>query len=126
MQEKHDLSITAALPHIGIDEEKIPKVDLSKIKDNSEAYIMLLNTLKTSSDAYEAARTKIAELERENRKLEKRSEARKSSVIILTVAEVITSIGCSGLYADNPIPAIFVIVAGFLMTVLSLWLNFKS
>ncbi len=126
MQEYHDLSVTATLPHIGIEEEKIPKTDPLKIKENDAAFSMLLNTLKTSSDAYEEAQIKIKMLENENRILDKKSSERKNSVIILSIAEIITSIGIGGLFTSIPWPFAFVLSAGIIMTILSLYLNFKK
>ena len=58
--------------------------------------------------------------------LNKKSSERKNSVIILSIAEIITSIGVGGLFTSTPLPFLFVLFAGIIMTVLSLYLNFKK
>ena len=121
-----EFEITAALPHIGIDVADIPKTNPMKIKDNEEAYAMLLNTLKTSTEAYEKSRGKILELEVQIRDLELKSTQRKCAIIIMTIAEIIISIGVGGLFTDYAVMSYFVIAAGVIMTILSLYLNFKK
>lgn len=120
------LGITAELPHIGIDSEDIPKVDLKKIRNNEEAFIRLLNSMKASSSAYEQANAKNIELNNKIKELELKNSDRKNSVIIMTVAEIITSIGVGGMFTEYAMAFLFVVLAGILMTILSLYLNFKK
>ncbi|MBQ7133616.1 MAG: hypothetical protein IJO20_03880 [Ruminococcus sp.] len=121
-----NLEITAKLPHIGLDPDEIPKVDLEKIRNSEEAYLMLLNSMKISSNAYQDASTKVTELNEKIIQLEKKNSDRLNSVIIMTVAEIITSIGVGGMFTEYATGFIFVIFAGLIMTALSLYLNFKK
>lgn len=123
---KHDMSITTTLPNLGINGNEIPQTDFSKIKDNEEAFSMLMNAMKASSEALEKARIKITEQEKEIHILDKKNLERKDSVIILSLAQIITSLGASGLFTNNPTPFFFVLAAGVSMTILSLFLNFKK
>ena len=120
------LEITAELPHIGIDPDVIPNVDFEKIRKNEEAFIMLLNSMKASSSAYQESNAKVAELNEKIIQLEKKNSDRLNSVIIMTIAEIITSIGVGGMFTEYATGFMFIVLAGLIMTALSLYLNFKK
>lgn len=120
------LEITAELPHIGLDPNDIPKVNFEKIRKNEEAFVMLLNSMKASSNAYQEASVKVTELNERIIQLEKKNLDRFTSVIIMTIAEIITSIGVGGMFTKYAVGFIFVVLAGLIMTTLSLYLNFKN
>lgn len=120
------LEITAELPHIGVVPDDIPKVDLEKIRKNEEAFFMLLNSMKASSAAYQESNAKVIELNEKISQLEKKNSDRLNAIIIMTIAEIITSIGVGGMFTEYAIGFIFVVVAGIIMTALSLYLNFKK
>lgn len=69
---------------------------------------------------------KNIELNNKIKELELKNSDRKNSVIIMTVAEIITSIGVGGMFTEYAMAFLFVVLAGILMTILSLYLNFKK
>ncbi len=121
-----EFEITAELPHIGIDSKKIPEVDPMKVRDNEESYIMLLNTMKTSSEAYQKATVKIERLNNRIKQLEIKNTEHKSSVIIMSIAEIVTAIGVGGIYTEYFKMSIVVIFLGIVLTILALYFNFKK
>ena len=130
--ETDKLEITSAFPAVGLDEgvlnvkyqeirksEAAFKIFLNTVYEKDKIYSKTVHDLKKSTDDLNAAKEKVFELE-------KRSSERFSAVIITAVAEVVTAIGISLLSpSENKLIPIAVIIAGIIMTGVSLWLNFK-
>ena len=127
---KEEFEITASFPAIGIN-KKPPSVNYKDIRENEAAFNMLLNQVQETDRLYsmkvrelEEKNGEINSLKQEINTLNKKSSERKNSVIFLSIAEIITSIGVGGLFTSTPLP--FVLCAGIIMTALSLYLNFKK
>lgn len=127
------LEITAELENIGINRKEIPKVDMMKIKDSEEAYKLLLNSYKTSSRECERLNSEnkklkdiITELKDEITELKLVDRDKKHAVVILTFAEILTSVGIGGIFTSYLIMSLFMIFCGLSLTMYSLYLNFKK
>ncbi len=120
------LSITAELGDIGVDQGDIPGIDIMKIKDSEEAYKLLLNTYKTSSKECDRLMLENGNLKKEIVNLKIGNTEKRNSVIVLTIAELITSIGVGGIFTSHVIMSALVIICGLILTAFALYLNFKK
>ncbi len=120
------LSITSELEHIGIEKEDVPDIDIMKIKDNEEAYKLLLNLYKTSSKECDRLMLENGNLKKEIERLKIGNTEKRNSVIALTIAELITSIGVGGIFTSHVIMSALVIICGLSLTAFALCLNFKK
>ena len=113
------LYTTAVNLDLGLDVDKIPTPDYEEIRKNKAAYALFLRKVREQEIAYQNAMRVIASAKR-------KANDRKIAVIILTIAEIITAIGISGLFTNDPVIFVFVLLVGIIMTGLSLYLNFKK
>ncbi len=113
------LYTTAVNLDFGLDINKISTPDYEEIRKNKTAYALFLCKVREQEIAYQNAMRVIASAKR-------KANDRKIAVIILTIAEIITAIGISGLFTNDPVIFSFVLLAGVIMTGLSLYLNFKK
>ena len=120
------LSITAELEHIGIEKDKIPDIDLMKIKENEEAFKLLLHAYKTSGRECDRLNTENKELKNEIIHLKIGNAEKKNAVVTLTIAEIITSIGLGGIFSSHILMSVLMILCGLSLTAYSLYLNFKK
>lgn len=117
---------TAVLPDLGIDGENIPVPDYEDIRKNKTAYLLFIHKVKEQGEAYQKELQANEEAMQRIVELEKKAEYRKSAVIIMTAAELVTAVGVSGLFTNYPVPFGIVLSTGLLMTAVSLYLNFKN
>lgn len=120
------LSITAELEHIGIEKDKMPDIDLMKIKENEEAFKLLLHAYKTSSRECDRLNAENKELKNEIIHLKIGNVEKKNAVVTLTIAEIITSIGLGGIFSSHILMSVLMILCGLSLTAYSLYLNFKK
>ena len=120
------LSTTAELEDIGIKEEDIPDIDLMKIKENEEAFKLLLHAYKTSSKECDRLNLENGKLRKEIENLKIGNSEKKNAVVTLTIAEIITSIGLGGIFSSHILMSVLMILCGLGLTTYSLYLNFKK
>lgn len=125
-QESEPLYTTSVLPDLGIDAESIPVPDYEEIRKNKTAFLLFVHKVKEQGETYQRAMRTATEAKRKVAELERTANDRKSAVIIMTVAEIITAIGTGGLFTEYAAISWIVLAAGILLTVLSLYLNFKK
>lgn len=113
------LYTTAVNLDFGLDINKISTPDYEEIRKNKTAYALFLCKVREQEIAYQNAMRAVANAKR-------KANDRKIAVIILTIAEIITAIGISGLFTNDSVIFAFVLLAGIIMTGLSLYLNFKK
>lgn len=130
--DKKKLETTATFPAVGLTGD-LPNIKYQDILANETAFKMFINEVSEKDKLYSEkvceVRDLTEKLDRATQRvanLEKRASERFCAVIISTVAEVVTAIGI-GILPSNESKTVplFVILAGVLMTILSLWLNFK-
>lgn len=126
-----NLEITAAFPAVGMHEELLMWVTKKYLRTRF-AFNIFLNKVQETDVLYSI---KVRQIEEKDRAiyylmhkismLKKKSSERLSAVLITTLAEIVTAIGVGILSpSDNKlIPTI--VIAGLLMTGISLWLNYK-
>ena len=131
--DNSDLEITAAFPAVGV-HENAPEVNYKDIFANETAFNMFLNKVQETDVLYsikvrevEEKNQKIKDLDHKINMLERKSSERLSAVLITTIAEIVIAIGVGILSpSENKLIPTLVILAGMLMTGISLWLNFKQ
>ena len=131
--DNSDLEITAAFPAVGV-HENAPEVNYKDIFANGTAFNMFLNKVQETDVLYsikvrevEEKNQKIKDLDHKINMLERKSSERLSAVLITTIAEIVIAIGVGILSpSENKLIPALVILAGMLMTGISLWLNFKQ
>lgn len=109
---------TALMSSLGIEVNDIPKVDISKIPQEAQAYNMLMNQFKSLDFEYQKAVSVIEEIRFQ-------SENRKTATIVITIAEIITGIGVGNI-PSSMFVGLSTLFAGLLMTGLGLFLTFKT
>ena len=131
--DNSDLEITAAFPAVGV-HENAPEVNYKDIFANETAFNMFLNKVQETDVLYsikvrevEEKNQEIKDLDHKINMLERKSSERLSAVLITTIAEIVIAIGVGILSPiENKLIPALVILAGMLMTGISLWLNFKQ
>ncbi len=115
---------TAILPDLNLEDEKMPPVKLKDIQENDAAFTMLVNLINSRDRIYSDVCRERDRLKEENTKLVEESKNRKTSTILITVANIITSIGV-GFLINNLPAAIVGMAAGITMNAVGLWLSFR-
>lgn len=116
---------TSALPD-WIDSSDIPVQKIEDIRQNNTAFMMFINQVRDRDALYQKAMRSASDAKQKIAKLERKASDRKIAVIIMTVAEIIMSIGVSGLFTDYAHIFWIVLAGGVLLTAVSLYLNFKE
>lgn len=118
-QGNEPLFTTSVLPDLGIDADNIPVPSYEDIRRNKAAYLLFLHKVKEQGIVYQNAMRAVAQYKR-------KSKDRLLSVVLLTISEIITSIGISGLFTSEPLIFAYMLAAGIILTSLSLYLNFRK
>lgn len=109
---------TGVLFGCGIDINKIHSVDIEKIPQEKQAFNMLLNQFKALDEEH---RETLSEL----KDIKIKTESTKYVPIIMTMAEIITSIGISVL-TSSTFAGSATIGAGIIMTILGLYMTYRK
>ncbi len=116
---------TGPLPPF-IDTTTIAEQNIEDIRENDVAFSMFINQLRESESFYQKAMDTAAKAKEKLREVEHKSKDRKLAVIIMTVAEIITSIGVGGIFTEQATGFNYVVLAGLIMTAISLYINFRK
>ncbi|MCM1244592.1 MAG: protein kinase [Roseburia sp.] len=109
---------TSIFYEIGIDPDDVEKVDISEIPKETQSYKMLMNQFKAVSQKYDESCSKVTELE-------KKLEDKKNSTVMMTIGEIVLSLGTIFIHDLSP-QSIITVLAGILITVYALYLNFRD
>ncbi len=109
---------TSIFYEIGINPDDVEKVDISEIPKETQAYNMFMNQFKAVSEKYDESCLKITELEN-------KLEDKKNSTVMMTIGEIVLSLGTIFIHDLSP-QSIITVVAGILITVYALYLNFRD
>ncbi|MCI8364234.1 MAG: hypothetical protein HFG34_04730 [Eubacterium sp.] len=113
-----DRTISSIFYDIGIDPDDVEKVDISEIPKETQSYKMLMNQFKAVSQKYDESCLKVTELE-------KKLEDKKNSTVMMTIGEIVLSLGTIFIHDLSP-QSIITVLAGILITVYALYLNFRD
>ena len=123
---------TCVLDDLNIVYETTP-ISYEDIRENEKTFQVFLNEVKTRDETYKSA---IKNTQKLQEKLEKANEQisclrektieRRDSVIFMAIAEFLLSVGFSGIISEKPILSDSLIIIGVLLSVVSLYFNFKK
>lgn len=116
---------TGPLPPV-IDTTSIGDLNIEDIRNNDIAFAMFVNRLRESENFYQKAMKAAAKAQAELKEVEQKSKDRKTAVILMTVAEIITSIGIGGMFTDYESIFMIVVFFGLIATAISLYFNFRK
>lgn len=109
-----------------IDTTPITEQKIEDIRKSDVAFAMFINQLRERENFYQKAMETAAKAKEQLSEAELKSKDRRLAVIIMTIAEIITSIGVGGIFTRYAVGFIFVVLSGLILTTLSLYLNFKK
>lgn len=125
LKEDNSKYDTGPLPR-WIDTDAILEQKIEDIRENDTAFAMFINHIRERENFYQKAMETAAKANKKLSETEIKAKDRKLAVIIMTSAEIITSIGVGGLFTKYAPGFAVVVLVGIMMTALSLYLNFRK
>ena len=116
---------TGPLPY-WINTDAISEQEIEDIRKSDTAFAMFINQIRERENLYQRAMHTAAKATKKLSKIEGKLKDRKLAVIIMTIAEIIISIGVGGMFTRYAIGFVFVVLVGIIMTILSLYINFRK
>lgn len=116
---------TGPLP-IWINTDTILEQRIEDIRENDTAFAMFINQIREREGLYQKAMNTVDKANKKLIEMENKAKDRKLAVIIMTIAEIMLSISIGGMFTKYAIGFVFVVIMGLIMTILSLYLNFKK